>query len=132
MPLQYGSPSPGSPPRSGGEPFSRLLNQPDPFLGCVRNSGIKMSYDEQKLRERAYELWMQGGGKEGRSDQYWFQAEREICSDRANPPQLVQTPSQPLSDAPRGPKRSVAGTKSKAGQNSPMRGHSIQAGQHIR
>src|SRR4051812_20837627 len=37
----------------------------------------KMSYDEQKLRERAYELWMQGGCKEGRSDMYWFQAERE-------------------------------------------------------
>ena len=45
-----------------------------------------MSYDEQKLRERAYELWMQGGCKEGGSDMYWFQAEREICSDRANPP----------------------------------------------
>jgi len=105
----------------GASPFSAYLTSPIHFSAVSRNSGIKMSYDEQKLRERAYELWMQGGGKEGRSDQYWFQAEREICSDRANPPQLA--PSQPLSDAPRGPKRSVAGTKSKAGQNSPMRGH---------
>ncbi len=52
----------------GASPFSAFLTSPIHFSAVSRNSEIKMSYDEQKLRERAYELWMQGGCKEGRSD----------------------------------------------------------------
>jgi len=33
---------------------------------------------EQRIRERAYELWIQHGSLPGRADDYWYQAEREI------------------------------------------------------
>jgi hypothetical protein len=33
---------------------------------------------EQKIRERAYELWMQHGSLPGRAEEYWYQAEQEI------------------------------------------------------
>lgn len=33
---------------------------------------------EQRIRERAYELWMQHGSQPGRADEYWYQAEQEI------------------------------------------------------
>lgn len=37
---------------------------------------------EQRIRERAYELWMQHGSQPGRADEYWYQAEREILGER--------------------------------------------------
>lgn len=33
---------------------------------------------EQRIRERAYELWMQHGSLPDRADEYWYQAEQEI------------------------------------------------------
>jgi len=33
---------------------------------------------EHKIRERAYELWVQAGQVPGRADEYWLQAEREV------------------------------------------------------
>ncbi len=33
---------------------------------------------EQRIRERAYELWMRHGSIPGQADEYWYQAEREI------------------------------------------------------
>jgi len=33
---------------------------------------------EEKIRERAYELWMRHGSIHGRADEYWYQAEQEI------------------------------------------------------
>ncbi len=33
---------------------------------------------EQRIRERAYELWIQHGSLPGRADEYWYQAEQEI------------------------------------------------------
>ncbi|WP_134499146.1 DUF2934 domain-containing protein [Microvirga pakistanensis] len=33
---------------------------------------------EQRIRERAYELWMQHGGLPDRADEYWYQAEQEV------------------------------------------------------
>lgn len=33
---------------------------------------------EQQVRERAYALWEQAGKPEGKADDYWQQAEREI------------------------------------------------------
>ncbi|WP_243373412.1 DUF2934 domain-containing protein [Microvirga solisilvae] len=37
---------------------------------------------EQRIRERAYELWMQHGSQQGRADEYWYEAEREITGNR--------------------------------------------------
>ncbi|WP_230530915.1 DUF2934 domain-containing protein [Microvirga roseola] len=33
---------------------------------------------EQKIRDRAYELWMQNGCLPGRDEEYWLQAEHEL------------------------------------------------------
>lgn len=33
---------------------------------------------EDRIRKRAYELWRQEGSPEGRPDDHWLQAEREI------------------------------------------------------
>jgi hypothetical protein len=41
---------------------------------------------EQRIRERAYELWMQHGSLPGRADDYWYQAEREILEQQSNAP----------------------------------------------
>lgn len=45
-----------------------------------------MPANEDKIRQRAYELWEQSG-KEGSEMDYWLQAEREINErDNAAPP----------------------------------------------
>jgi hypothetical protein len=36
---------------------------------------------EQKIRERAYELWVRDGHIPGKADDYWYQAEQEIRSE---------------------------------------------------
>ncbi|EIM28138.1 DUF2934 domain-containing protein [Microvirga lotononidis] len=33
---------------------------------------------EERIRERAYELWMRHGSIHGRADEYWYQAEQEV------------------------------------------------------
>ena len=35
----------------------------------------------RKVRERAYGLWVAGGHQDGRSDEHWAQAEREIDAE---------------------------------------------------
>jgi hypothetical protein len=37
---------------------------------------------EERIRERAYELWIRHGSIHGRADEYWYQAEREILGER--------------------------------------------------
>lgn len=39
---------------------------------------------EQKIRQRAYELWEQEGCPPGRADEYWHRAERAIASESAD------------------------------------------------
>jgi len=90
-----------------------------------------MPINEHKVRDRAYQLWMQDGCKEGRSDQYWFQAEREFHSKDDQAADLSQTRPQPSSHTPRAPKRSSAGVKNKTGQTSPMRTRAAQATQYL-
>ena len=36
---------------------------------------------EQKIRERAYELWVRDGHIPGKAEDYWYQAEQEIRSE---------------------------------------------------
>jgi hypothetical protein len=36
---------------------------------------------EQRIRERAYELWMRHGSLPGQAEEYWYQAEREILGE---------------------------------------------------
>jgi hypothetical protein len=45
---------------------------------------------EQKIRERAYQLWEQDGGMHGRADEYWFAAARELSTlQTATPAQVL-------------------------------------------
>ncbi|WP_075293241.1 DUF2934 domain-containing protein [Pararhizobium arenae] len=37
-----------------------------------------MENREQRIRERAHSLWQSDGGIDGRHDEHWLQAEREI------------------------------------------------------
>jgi hypothetical protein len=47
-----------------------------------------MSGVEDKIRERAYELWQQSGQKDGSEMDFWLQAEREINGEKpTEPPQ---------------------------------------------
>lgn len=38
---------------------------------------------EQLVRERAYELWTQSGCIEGRDEEHWFEAERQLLAAKA-------------------------------------------------
>ncbi|HET9019529.1 MAG TPA: DUF2934 domain-containing protein [Acetobacteraceae bacterium] len=40
-----------------------------------------MSEAEQRIRERAYQLWHQAGCPAGRNEEFWFAARREIEGD---------------------------------------------------
>jgi hypothetical protein len=40
---------------------------------------------EEKIRQRAYELWMQHGCLPDRSEEYWYQAEQEILGSSEAP-----------------------------------------------
>ena len=42
-----------------------------------------MSDDERDVRERAYRLWEQAGHPAGRSEEFWFLAQREIYGGAA-------------------------------------------------
>jgi Protein of unknown function (DUF2934) len=35
---------------------------------------------EQAIRERAYQLWVEGGHQDGHADAHWLAAQREILS----------------------------------------------------
>jgi hypothetical protein len=41
---------------------------------------IEMRDLEQAIRERAYQLWAEGGYQEGHADAHWLEAQREILS----------------------------------------------------
>ena len=42
-----------------------------------------MHKDDEKIRQRAYEIWDREGRQEGRDEEYWLQAEREIRKDES-------------------------------------------------
>jgi hypothetical protein len=47
-----------------------------------------MSGKEDKIRERAYELWQQSGKPDGSEMDFWLQAEQELSKEKpAEPPQ---------------------------------------------
>lgn len=40
--------------------------------------GLLEGYNRQRIRDRAYYLWIEEGRQEGRGDEYWRRAEQEI------------------------------------------------------
>jgi hypothetical protein len=37
--------------------------------------------ENEKVRDRAYQLWDQAGQPEGREQEFWFDAERELAEE---------------------------------------------------
>lgn len=37
--------------------------------------------DQEKIRDRAYQLWDRAGQPEGREQEFWFDAERELAEE---------------------------------------------------
>jgi hypothetical protein len=44
---------------------------------------------EQRIRERAYEIWNAVGRPDGQADELWFAAEREVLAAPALPPKAA-------------------------------------------
>ena len=38
---------------------------------------------EARIRDRAYQLWLENGGQHGKANDYWYKAEQEILSEQA-------------------------------------------------
>jgi hypothetical protein len=55
--------------------------------------------NEQRIRERAYELWEQAGCPDGQSDEFWSLAQQEISMQEADYDQALEE-SFPASDPP--------------------------------
>jgi hypothetical protein len=41
-----------------------------------------MEEDQQAIRERAHQLWEAAGRPEGKEDQFWLEAERQLKEER--------------------------------------------------
>lgn len=39
---------------------------------------------EKEIRTRAYHLWKEAGEPSGRTDAFWYQAEKELLAERAD------------------------------------------------
>jgi Protein of unknown function (DUF2934) len=61
-----------------------------------------MQRDLEKIRQRAYEIWDREGRPDGRADDYWLQAERELAAAQANAPAGVKNAGIPAQAQKRG------------------------------
>jgi hypothetical protein len=61
---------------------------------------------EQSIRERAYQLWIEGGCQDGHADAHWLSAQREILSASLSEIGRVAETS-PKARAPRKKKRAA-------------------------
>ena len=59
-----------------------------------------MQSDYEKIRQRAYEIWDREGRQEGRAEEHWEQAERELAASQADAPSDMTneagSPAQPI------------------------------------
>jgi hypothetical protein len=62
---------------------------------------------QQRIRERAYELWNTTGRMHGHAEQHWLAAEREILSEMT-----AQTPAAQNKPAPARQRRAAASARS--------------------
>lgn len=52
---------------------------------------------EQRIRERAYHLWMADGCRDGEAEQYWLTAERDVLVEFAATAAPVESAPKPRS-----------------------------------
>jgi hypothetical protein len=62
---------------------------------------------QDRVRQRAYELWEQHGSREGREAEFWHQAERELRGEASS------------SDTSRGVSANAASARSGSGSDGP-------------
>jgi hypothetical protein len=59
---------------------------------------------EQRIRERAYEIWNATGRGDGRADEHWLSAERELLATRECNPLLRKRTAARKSRRPTNPR----------------------------
>ena len=59
---------------------------------------------EQQIRERAYEIWNAAGREDGRADEYWLCAERELLATPRTQPAAAKLAGRPKVTASNKPK----------------------------
>jgi hypothetical protein len=57
---------------------------------------------EQRNRERAYEIWNESGREDGRADERWFSAERELIATQPAAATIDGRPKIAMSNKPKG------------------------------
>lgn len=93
-----------------------------------------------RVRERAYEIWLQSGRPEGAAESHWLQAEREVSGTAARPGTPVRKSAAKSSGAvavkkaaaaaPReaaGSKRAAGKAKGKGAASAPPKGRTTPA-----
>ena len=51
---------------------------------------------EQRIRERAYDIWNASGRIDGQADEFWFAAERELLAPAAAAPAAAPVKAAPV------------------------------------
>jgi hypothetical protein len=78
----YSPPSKGSKTTPDASPISARSSEPAsrPAIKPVSQPTVKQAstVDEEQIRRRAYELYVEGGYIDGNQDEDWFAAEREL------------------------------------------------------
>jgi len=73
-----------------------------------------MSHEiEQRIRERAYELWAMSGYAHGQDEEHWCAAEREIVA-------TMPAPAKPKKKAAKMPAGAIAASGSRRGKGSAL------------
>jgi Protein of unknown function (DUF2934) len=65
---------------------------------------------EQTIRERAYQLWIEGGCKDGYADAHWLDAQREVLSvslGGIGRLSLVETPAKAVKTKTKVPRKKL-------------------------
>jgi hypothetical protein len=76
---------------SHSEELLRRMNRFRLYIGA--HAGAPMEIDlEERIRQRAYELWEDNGRPEGGADEFWQRAERELRNETGLD---TQTPLMP-------------------------------------
>ncbi len=56
--------------------------------------------NEDRVRQRAHEIWEQQGRPEGRQEEHWAQARREVEAGSGSPPPAAELDPSPTVNAP--------------------------------
>jgi hypothetical protein len=93
--------------RNGNKAPGMPFKSQAPFADCARRSGQhqhgrrRMDRDrDERIRERAHQIWEREGRQEGSHDAHWQRAEREL--DEEEQEGLDDTPDAPLQMAGKG------------------------------